>query len=102
MKRFLAVIFFVCLLISVAVAQSGAAEESGKKPLTIEAIFAPGGITGREPESVQWSPDNTKLSFIQRDDSGEHGELWSVDAMTGQKTVLVNEVEASLACSIHR
>jgi dipeptidyl-peptidase-4 len=92
-----------CWLISLAGAQSVPADNAGKKPLTIEAIFAPGGVTGRPPESIQWSPDNNKLSFIQRDDSGEHGQLWSVDATTGEKTVLVNESKlAALAPSIEK
>jgi dipeptidyl-peptidase-4 len=68
------------------------------KPLTIEAMYAPGGLTGRGPENVEWSPDGTKLSFIQRDDAGEHGELWYVDATTGEKKVLVSAAKlASLA-----
>jgi len=62
-----------------------------QKPLTIEAITAEGGLTGRPPESFAWSPDNSRLSYVQRDDSGEHGELWSIDATTGQKSVLVTE-----------
>ena len=73
------------------------------KPLTIEAIFAPGGITGRPPETIQWTPDHTKFSYIQRDDSGEHGELWSVDAATGKKTLLVSETKlATLAPPIEK
>jgi len=69
-----------------------------QKRLTIEAIFADGGITGRAPEAVQWSPDGKKLTFVQRDDSGEHGELWYVDTATGEKKVLVSEAKlASLA-----
>ncbi len=68
------------------------------KPLTIEAIFAPGGLSGRGPETLEWSPDGTKLSFVQRDDQGEHGELWYVDAATGGKKVLVSAAKlASLA-----
>jgi hypothetical protein len=47
-----------------------------RKPLTVEAMFAPGGLTGRGPETLEWSPDGTKLTFVQRDDEGEHGELW--------------------------
>jgi dipeptidyl-peptidase-4 len=71
---------------------------SPKKPLTIEAMFAPGGLTGRGPENVEWSPDGTKLSFVQRDDAGEHGELWYVDAATGEKKILVSAAKlASLA-----
>jgi dipeptidyl-peptidase 4 len=64
---------------------------SERKPLTIEAVFGEGGITGREPENIKWSPDGTKVSFVERDDSGEHGQLWYVDAMTGEKKVLVSE-----------
>ena len=60
-------------------------------PLTIEAITAEGGISGRPPESFAWSPDGSRLSYVQRDDSGEHGELWSIDAATGQKSILVTE-----------
>jgi dipeptidyl-peptidase 4 len=71
---------------------------SPMKPLTIEAIFAPGGLAGRAPENVEWSPDSTKLSFVQRDDEGEHGELWYVDAATGEKKVLLSAAKlASLA-----
>jgi dipeptidyl-peptidase 4 len=61
------------------------------KQLTIEAIFAEGGLTGRVPETIRWSPDGTKVSYVQRDDSGEHGELWYVDTVTGEKKVLVSE-----------
>jgi dipeptidyl-peptidase-4 len=75
-----------------------AQSSSPAKPLTIEAIFAPGGLTGRGPENVEWSPDGSKLSFVQRDDKGENGELWYVDAATGEKKVLVSAAKlASLA-----
>jgi dipeptidyl-peptidase 4 len=73
-------------------------QSSPTKPLTIEAIYAPGGLEGRSPENFEWSPDGTKLSFVQRDDEGEHGELWYVDAATGDKKVLVSAAKlASLA-----
>jgi dipeptidyl-peptidase 4 len=69
-----------------------------RKPLTIEAIFAPGGLTGRAPETLEWSPDGSKLSFLQFDDQGEHPELWYVDAATGEKKILVTAAKlASLA-----
>jgi dipeptidyl-peptidase-4 len=93
--RLICRILSFCLFAAFATAQSTPAP----KPLTIEAIFAEGGITGRAPETIQWSPDNTKFSFILRDDSGDHGELWAVDATTGEKTVLVNE--AKLATLAH-
>jgi dipeptidyl-peptidase-4 len=86
--RLISRIMIYCFLIVYAVAQSAT---PAKKPLTIEAIFAEGGITGRPPETIQWTPDYTKFTFIQYDDSGEHGELWSVDSTTGVKTLLVSE-----------
>ncbi|MBZ5547700.1 MAG: DPP IV N-terminal domain-containing protein [Acidobacteriia bacterium] len=61
--------------------------------LTIDAIFADGGLTGRTPETIKWSPDGTKVSYVLRDDSGEHGELWYVDTTTGEKKVLVSEAK---------
>ncbi len=65
--------------------------QGSSKKLTIEQIFAEGGVTGRAPEAIKWSPDGSKLSFVQRDNEGEHGELWYVDVATGEKKVLVSE-----------
>ncbi len=103
MTRLFCQLMLCFLLLPLATAQSTGAGTSGPKPLTIEAIFAEGGITGRTPETIQWSPDNTRFSFIQRDDSGEHGQLWAVDAASGEKTVLVNEAKlAALAPPIEK
>ena len=96
MHRFYAFLIWTCLA-PLAYAQTSDANQP-KQPLTIEAIFADGGITGRAPEAVQWSSDGKKLTFVKRDDSGEHGELWYVDTATGEKKVLVTEAKlASLA-----
>ncbi len=78
------------------IAQSTAAETSQKKQLTIEAIFAEGSLTGRAPETVKWGPDGSRVSFVQRDDSGDHGELWYVDAATGEKKILVSEAKLAM------
>jgi dipeptidyl-peptidase 4 len=93
-KRFL--IFLTAALVCLAAPLWS--QSSPTKSLTIEEIFAPGGLAGREPENIEWSPDGTKLSYIQRDDEGEHGELWSVDAATGEKKVLLTAAKlAALA-----
>ena len=92
MRRLYRAFAACCLLSALAFSQS-ATDSSGKKPLTIENIFAEGGITGRGPETVQWSPDNSKVSFVQRDDAGDHGELWYLDVVTGEKKVLVSEAK---------
>jgi dipeptidyl-peptidase-4 len=86
------------ILLTGQLAPLWAQSSSAVKPLTIEAMFAPGGLTGRGPENMEWSPDGTKLSFVQRDDEGEHGELWYVEAATGEKKILISAAKlASLA-----
>jgi dipeptidyl-peptidase-4 len=84
----LLVALFTCTAFPQTEQPAGAA---GQQTLTIEQIFRAGGLTGRLPQTFAWSPDNTKVSFVQRDASGEHGALWYVDAATGQKAVLVSE-----------
>ncbi len=64
--------------------------QSSTKPLTIETLYQPGGLGGRGPETIEWSPDGTKLTFVQRDEKGEKGELWYADTATGEKRVLVS------------
>jgi dipeptidyl-peptidase 4 len=86
-KRAVLIFLICCIPICLAVAQSAAPE----KKLSIETIFAEGGLTGRGPENIQWSPDNSKISYVQRDDSGDHGELRFVNALTGEKGILVSE-----------
>lgn len=88
----------VQLFLSSALTGAQASGQQGVKPLTIEEIFTPGAITGRGPETMEWSPDGSKLSYVQRDDKGEQGELWYVDGATGEKKVLVTAAKlASLA-----
>ena len=77
-------------MLSVAATVPAEAQTSPAKPLTIETLFQPGGLGGRGPETIEWSPDGTKLTFVQRDEKGEQGELWYVDAATGEKKVLVS------------
>jgi dipeptidyl-peptidase 4 len=79
--------FLVCLFLFTR----SVLPQAAPKPLTIEQIFAEGGITGRTPETIKWSPSGTKVSYVQRDDEGEHGELWYFDTATGEKKVLVSE-----------
>jgi dipeptidyl-peptidase 4 len=82
------------VLLSAGHAQT-VASPAAPKQLTIEQIFAEGGVTGRAPETIKWSPDGTKVTFVQRDETGEHGELWYVDTATGEKKVLVSEGKLS-------
>ncbi len=95
-KLFFIFVFVVSLsLFSAAQAQSPAPAAAAPKQLSIDQIFAEGGITGRPPETIKWSPDGTKVSFVQRDDDGEHGQLYFADALTGEKGILVSESKLS-------
>lgn len=96
LKRLLVLWFCLAQLLLAQPAPAG-------QQLTIESIFAEGGITGRAPETLRWSPDSKKVTFVQRDDSGEHGALYYVDVTTGRKAVLVAEEKlATLAPPISK
>ena len=75
------------------------APQAEKQPtLTVESIFAEGGLLGRPPDSIKWAPDGSRVAFVQRDDSGEQGALYFVDPTTSRRAVLVtSEKLASLA-----
>ena len=91
MNKFL----LVCTINLLLLLYAGHAQTAAPKQLTIEQIFVEGGVTGRAPETIKWSPDGTKVSFVQRDDAGEHGELWYVDVATGEKKILASETKLS-------
>jgi dipeptidyl-peptidase 4 len=80
----------LALIPGVVISTPAKAQTAPTKPLTIETLYQPGGLAGREPETVEWSPDGTKLTFVQRDGKGEKGELWYLDISTGEKKVLVS------------
>jgi len=86
---------FVCLFaltspIGTQAQKTGTPPPEAAKQLTIEDIFADGGINGRVPEGVNWSPDSSKVSYVERDDSGDHGTLYYIDLATGKPAVLVS------------
>jgi dipeptidyl-peptidase-4 len=94
---------FALLAFILGLFSTAGAQTAPTKPLTIETLYQPGGLAGRGPETVEWSPDSTKLTFVQRDEKGEKGELWYVDAATGEKKVLVSaEKLASLDPDVNK
>ncbi len=93
MKRQIVLVSCLALLafiLGFVASRPASAQTVPTKPLTIESMFQPGGLGGRGPESIEWSPDGTKLTFVQRDEKGESGELWYMDTTTGEKKVLVS------------
>jgi dipeptidyl-peptidase 4 len=95
--------FIALALLSLFAIMHAGAQTAPIKPLTIETLYQPGGLAGRGPETVEWSPDGTRLSFVQRDEKGEKGELWYEDPATGEKKVLVSaEKLASLDPDVNK
>lgn len=93
----------LALILGVIAAAPAGAQTAPTKPLTIETIYQTGGLGGRGPETTEWSPDGTKLTFVQRDEKGEKGELWYVDSSTGEKKVLVSAAKlASLDPDVNK
>lgn len=82
MKRFIALIF----LAGVSLGQQS---PPLRQELTIESIFAEGGLTGRAPEDIKWSPDGGKVSYLLRDEEGQNAQLYYIDVATGKPAVLV-------------
>ncbi|MCI0404185.1 MAG: DPP IV N-terminal domain-containing protein, partial [Acidobacteria bacterium] len=58
--------------------------QSAPNELTLEAIFAEGGLTGTPPSTLQWSPDSRRATFLLRDPKSDRDELWSVDPASGK------------------
>jgi len=57
--------------------------------LTIESIYAPNGLTGHVPDTIQWSPDGKKVSYFLYQEQGEKADLYYIDVTSGKPAVLV-------------
>ena len=96
-------VFVLIFVLGIVNAAPAGAQSTPTQPLTIETLYQPGGLGGRGPETTEWSPDGTKLTFVERDEKGEKGELWYVDAATGEKKVLVSAAKlASLDPDVNK
>ncbi|HZD94534.1 MAG TPA: DPP IV N-terminal domain-containing protein, partial [Candidatus Sulfotelmatobacter sp.] len=76
--------FFLSGLLAASVCCVAAAQE-----LTIESIYAPNGITGRAPDTIRWSPDSKKVSYVLHQEQGERADLYYIDVTSGKPAVLV-------------
>ncbi len=79
-----------CALVLFAQNTTPPSQSQAGHELTIEDIYADGGLLGRAPESIKWAPDGSRVAFVQRDDSGEKGALYYVDANHPKPEVLVS------------
>ena len=77
------------LLCVLATVTAAAQHIPAKKQYTVEAIYAPSAESGRPPAGTQWSPDGTKLAYIQHGASGEQESLYYFDPVSGKSAQLI-------------
>src|SRR6202790_3116467 len=70
-------------------AQAPAAANPGE--LTVERIFGVPGLGGHLTRGIAWSPDGTKLTYLQIAGPGKEAktELWVMNAATGTRSPLI-------------
>jgi dipeptidyl-peptidase-4 len=79
-------------VLAVSLATLPLAGQAPAKPLTVEAIFGHGPLTGTPPSGLTWSPDGKHLTYL------EGGELVDIDPATGKPQVRVSRAKlAALA-----
>ena len=66
------------------IAAQNAAGNPPARPLTVEAIFAHGGLVPKLPESMSWSPDGKHFTYI------DGGELIDLDPGSGKSHVMLS------------
>jgi dipeptidyl-peptidase 4 len=77
-KLFLSV-FLAAFVCAVATAQE----------LTIQSIYGSASLTGRAPDTIEWSPDGKKVSYFLHQEQGEKADLYYIDVTSGKPAVLV-------------
>jgi dipeptidyl-peptidase-4 len=76
--------------------ESSGQADSGRtnqtKMITVERIFGEPNLSGSLTTGIEWSPDAKHISYLERDPQGndDRSELWTMDAATGERKVLVN------------
>lgn len=88
MKRQLSLLLVVCALAIWLPAQEAPAHAAPqKKQISIEEMFGAGAMEMRRPQFLQWAPDGSKLSYVQRGAEGD--ALYYYDPETGKSAVLI-------------
>ncbi len=73
-------------------AQADSPRPAANQALTIDRIFGGPSLNGRLTQGIEWSPDAKRISYLERNPPGKDTgvELWTIDATTGSRKVLVN------------
>jgi dipeptidyl-peptidase-4 len=82
-----------CILLIAFFTSFGAApawaRPAAAKELTVERVYSAPSLSGSLTPGIEWSPDGKRISYLA---SGKSGgiELWTMDAATGLRRLLVN------------
>jgi len=68
------------------------ARPSPGKAITVERLYSAPSLQGQLTQGIEWSPDGSRFSYLERKGEGKDSamELWTMDAATGERKVLVN------------
>jgi dipeptidyl-peptidase 4 len=64
-------------------------QSSSAKNLTVERIFSEPSLSGNLTEGIEWAPDGKRFSYLPTG-AGTVVEIWTMNAATGERKVLVN------------
>jgi len=72
--------------------QADPGRPSQTRVLTVERIYGEPNLSGSPTTGIEWSPDAKRISYLERKPQGNNDrtELWTMDAATGERKVLVN------------
>ena len=72
--------------------QSDPAQANQTRELTVERIYGEPSLSGSPTTGIEWSADSKRISYLVRGPQGSNTgtELWTMDAATGERKVLVN------------
>src|SRR5262249_58906385 len=57
-----------------AVFLAAAACAACAQELTVQSIYGTSGLTGRAPDTIQWSPDGKKVSYFLHQEQGDRAD----------------------------
>jgi len=88
--------YFVCVALANALGIERAAAQSPiPRELTVERIYSSPSLSGELTSGIEWAPEGKRISYLQR--TGDANELWTMDASTGERKVLVKAAALAAA-----
>src|SRR5690242_1106373 len=90
-RRLLVAFLRTPLCAALAIVLGAAPVLAGPRPskaLTVQRIYGAPSLSGSLTEGIEWEPDGKRISYL--DSSGSQTEMWTMDATTGRRKVLVN------------